>query len=183
MTHRLSHLLLILTLCIGTLSLTGCKEDIVIDPGLFGMHDSYTYRTKGGLQVGFLGNESYFNENYKIPYVPNLIITARGDVADLFIEGFSTNDDSRTMTNVTIADLKLTPGPEGTFLTEMRGFTTPSGSLTIDGKTKAIKQIKIGEIKATTNRIAITELRLIFGEEGADCVRFTDITGVVVREK
>lgn len=172
---------LILFAGIGMLTLSGCEEESIIDRGIYGTSETYTYRSKGGLQVGYLDGGNYFNQYYKLPEVPNIIITSNKDHADLFIEGFTTRDGKRQMSNINIADLKMTPSEEGTILSEVRGYTSLSGSLTIDGEAQPIRQIKLGELKASTNRVALTELRIIFGTDGADCVRLTNITGVVAK--
>lgn len=179
-SHALPLLMLLLA-SFGCLTLCGCKEDAIEDHGIYGVTGNFVYQAKGSLQVGFIDGSAYFNEMYKLPEVPNFIVTARGDKADLFIEGFTTVDGRRQMSNITLADLRMAPSDEGTFLEEIRGYTTAAGSLSIDGEGRAIRQIKLSDVKVTTNRIAISEMRLFFGLSGTDCVRLTNITGVVVR--
>lgn len=165
----------------GMASFYSCDDPAEEDTGaggsIYGKYGSYTYNLQGGtLTVGYVGSDNYFNtvDGVIRSKLPNIIVEARGDMADIIIEGFVSDEEDHVMTNLTLADMKLDAAGVITFIP---GLSTITGSYTAYGKEMAADRVKLNGLKVSGNRIAISEMRIFFGEGGADCVRFMDIQG------
>lgn len=165
----------------GMVSFYSCDDPAEEDTGaggsIYGKYGSYTYSLQGGtLTVGYVASNNYFEkeDEVKRSKLPNIIVEARGDMADIIIEGFVSDNEDHVMTNLTLADMKLDAAGVITFIP---GLSTITGRYTVYGKEMAADRVKLNGLKVSGNRIAISEMRIFFGEGGADCVRFMDIQG------
>lgn len=187
MAHKLSLTLIALLASFCMVSFSSCGDPAEDDLGssidsnysLYGKYGTYNYSLNGGtLQVGYVVSSNYFEEVDKVKRskLPNIIIETRGDMADVIIESFVSDNNDCIMSNVIMADMKI--DASGT-ITPVTNLSTITGSYTANGTELAADRVKLNGLKVSGNRIAISEMRIFFGKDGMDCVRFMDIQGVI----